>query len=68
MEGIVIIKLFPDRQYKMFNILYYGKVRQYQVNNILNGGEKAPKGKLDISKVYAPNNLLNCLPLSFNFI
>ena len=34
----------------MFNILYHGKVRQYQVNNILNGGEKAPKGKLNISK------------------
>ena len=66
-EGIVITKLFSDRQYKIFNILYYDKVRQYHINNTLNGGEKSSKGKSDISKIYAPNSLLNYLPLSFNF-
>ena len=66
-EDIVIAKFFPDRQYKTFNRLYRRKVRQYQVNKTLNGEQEARQGKSDISKLYAPNNLLNHLPLSFNF-
>ena len=66
-EDIVIAKFFPDRQYKSFGRLYRGKVRQYQVNKTLNGGRKARHGKSDISKLYAPNSLLNYQPRSFNF-
>ena len=66
-EDIVIAKFFPDRQYKTFNRLYRGKVRQYQVNKTLNGGQEVQQGKSDISKLHAPNSLLNHLPLSFNF-
>ena len=48
-EGTVIAKFFPDRQYKTFNRLYRDKVNQYRINKTLKGTQNSQDGKSDSS-------------------